>query len=287
VGVTLADSYARCREITGRSHSSFNLGMRLFPRASRDGILAMYAFFRVTDDIVDAEGAPEEQRRLLGDWSGAVARALAGENSPTDAMLLAVADTARRYALPPRLFTDCIDACAEDIGAVRLPTWDALWHYCDGVAGTVGEACLRILGYAEPETLALSQCNARAVQLTNIVRDIAEDAGRDRVYLPADLLTEHGLAPDEVLADPQAPAVRAAARAAGQVAERHFGQAEALFDRLRPADRPPLVAMTMRYRRLLGDLAASDYAPGTVRRGSALGLLSSALMSRWRPTWRG
>ncbi len=287
MGVTLADSYARCREITGRSHSSFNLGMRLFPRASRDGILAMYAFFRVTDDIVDADGAPAAQRQQLSEWSQAVTQALAGGDAPAEPMLLAVADTARRYALPPRLFTDCIDACAEDIGAVRLATWDALWHYCDGVAGTVGEACLRILGYAEPSTLALSRCNARAVQLTNIVRDIAEDAGRDRVYLPADLLAEHDLSPEAVLAEPQGPAVRRAASAAGQVAERQFVAAEALFDRLRAAHRPPLVAMTLRYRRLLGDLAASDYAPGTVRRGSAFGLLAAALLSRWRPTWRG
>lgn len=289
MAVMLDDSYALCRQVTLASGSSFALGMRLFPKRVRRSVYVLYAFFRRTDDIVDGGGAIDRQRAELAAWRGQVAAALGGGGMEPGGILLAVADTAHRHGLPARLFLDCIDACAGDLGPVRIADTAELERYCDGVAGTVGEACLRILGYDAPDLLELSVANARAVQLTNILRDVDEDLAHDRIYLPADLLAHHGVAAEDLRAGQRMQPVRAAIGDLADRAEALYGRAEPLFLMLRPADRPAIVALTLRYRRLLEALRAADFRPVDRQRspGRCLGLIAAAQMARWKPTWRG
>ena len=288
MAVMLRTSYDQCRAITLRAGTSFAAGMRLFPSDRRDSVYALYAFFRKTDDLVDDPAADEQKQRALESWREQVSAALGGGGIEPGSELLALADTARRHRLPQRLFDDCIDACASDIGPVRIQTWDELLHYCDGVAGTVGEACCRVLGYAGEAALDLSLHNARGVQLTNILRDIDEDQERDRIYLPAEVLARHGVA-EEDLVRRHLPRVQAALHEVADQALYHYRRSDGLFWLLRPPDRPGLAAMTLRYRRILSRLLAEgfDSAVGKVRPGQALELMCSAQMARWMPTWRG
>lgn len=274
MGVSRAAAYEQCRRRVAGAGSSFALGMKLFPIERRDDVLAVYAFFRETDDIVDADAPADVRRQRFANWSADVGAALGGEPS---GWLAAVAHTAARCDLPRRLFDDCLAACAGDLEPVRLATWESVERYCDGVAGTVGEACLRILGYRDTATLTLSAHNARAVQFTNILRDIAEDAARDRLYLPVPGVDgELGAGLLDSLA------LRQVAAEAAQRAEACYRRAEPLFERLRPEHRVPIVALTQRYRRLLTHLRAGR--PG--RPLDAAAVLARAFAARWWPTWR-
>jgi phytoene synthase len=192
--------------------------------------------------------------------------------------------------LPCDLFDDCIDACATDAGPVRMEDWEDLHNYCHGVAGTVGEACLRILGYGQSsEALRLSEINGRAVQLTNILRDVDEDLGLDRVYLPQTLLANFGVESEDFSLPERPPRLRDALLHASTLAVADFQAAEPMFEHLRPADRAPIVALTLRYRHLLGRLQADRFgthgrmALGT---GAKLKVLMAAKLSRWKTTWR-
>lgn len=275
MGLSRAAAYDECRQRVAGAGSSFALGMRLFPIERRDDVMAVYAFFRETDDIVDADAPAEERRERFAAWSAAVTAALNGRPS---GWLSAVSHTAARCDLPRRLFDDCLAACAGDLEPVRLATWESVERYCDGVAGTVGEACLRILGYRDAATLALSAHNARAVQLTNIVRDVAEDAARDRLYLPVP-----GVDGELGAGLLDSPALRQVAAQAAQRAEAEYRRAEPLFERLRPDDRVPMVALTQRYRRLLARLRAGRPSAPI----DAAAVLARAYAARWWPTWRG
>jgi len=288
VAVMLRQSYDRCREITREAGTSFAAGMRLFPPDRRDAVYALYAFFRRTDDLVDDPAPDEVKRESLAAWRKQVSAALDGGGIEADSPLLALADTARQHKLPWRLFDECIAACRTDIGPVRIQTWDELIHYCDGVAGTVGEACCRVLGYPGEAALELSAHNSRGVQLTNILRDIDEDKERDRIYLPAEVLARHGVAESD-LDHRNAPRVQAALREVADRALYHYRRSDGLFWLMRPADRPGLAAMTLRYRRILSQLLDEGFDSNVakVSGAQALELMYSAQMARWKPTWRG
>lgn len=261
--------------------------MKLFPADRRDAVYALYAFFRISDDLVD-DGEESLRATLFGVWRADVLGALAGD-TPNHDCLPAVLDAARRFDLPDSIFADCLDACAEDLGPVRLADWAAVDRYCDGVAGTVGEACLRILGDRGDDVLALSRINARAVQLTNILRDVDEDLTRDRIYLPTDLLARHEVSRDDLAADPRPAALVAALSEAAERADALYRQAEPLFPLLAGRHRPPIVAMTLRYRELLGQLRRDGFQTkgrASLSGTGKLGVLASVLASPWMPTWR-
>lgn len=289
MGISLDQSYAQCRSLVNAASSSFALGMRLFPEDRRDGVYAVYAFFRITDDLVDQDGPPEAKRAALAAWREQVLTALAGGGSDLHEVLVALADTVRRHQLPESLFAACVDACAGDIGPVSMADWDELLSYCDGVAGTVGEACLRILGYRDAAVLQLSQLNARAVQLTNILRDLDEDWRRQRVYIPAEVLSRHGANPENLGASRYPPELTAALAEVAERAVAAYRGAEPLFEHLAPAHRPAVTALTLRYRLMLERLQALNfqtvgrYRPGI---GDRVRVFRDAMLSQRMPTWR-
>lgn len=288
MAVSLAESFAACRAVVDSAGSSFAVGMRLFPPELRDDVYAVYAFFRHTDDIVDDNTAEADRLAELAAWEAMVTAALEGRATAAGC-LPAVADIARRHALPQRLFSDCIDACRGDVGPVRVPDWRTLLNYCDGVAGTVGEACLRILGYVTVEAFELSRENARAVQLTNILRDIDEDLSLDRVYLPFECFARHGAELAELYRTPLSSAARGVLEEVADRAEEAYRTAEPLFDLLAPEHRPALVAMTHRYRLLLDRCRSGEHighGRPSSRGTDRLRTIWAATMSRWTDTWR-
>jgi len=176
-----------CAQLTRRQARNFYYGMRLLPEAKRDALFAVYAFARRVDDIGDGT-LPDERKRELLDQS---ARSLA-EAPGEDPVLLALADAQRRFPLPRQSFIDLIDGVRMDVDAVSYERFDDLVVYCRRVAGSIGRLCVAVYGSEDPRAGSLADDLGVALQLTNILRDIREDAERGRTYLPAEDLARFG-----------------------------------------------------------------------------------------------
>ena len=203
---TVEQAYAACEEITRTEARNFHYGIRLLPAPKRNALCALYALARRIDDIGDGDlPLAEKESALAG-----VRKDLGRLDDVDDPVFVAVADAARRYPVPLGGFEELVDGVQLDLSEVRIADFDELITYCRYVAGSVGRLCLSIFGPTggDLETLSLyADQLGIALQQTNILRDIREDLGNGRVYLPADELDQFGvrLALDEQgnLEDPQ------------------------------------------------------------------------------------
>jgi squalene synthase HpnC len=237
--------------------SSFARGMSALRGERRRALWAVYAFCRAVDDIADGAMPEDEKRRFLADWRGRLAR-------PDCALSRELFAARERYALPVEE-CEAMIAGMETDAAPRLRIADAaaLDQYCRRVAGSVGAMAVRIFG--APEAAEFGLALGRTLQLVNILRDMDEDAARDRVYLPADLLAAHGVAGDDAVAMMAQPGVAAAAREIAAQAEAGFARAEA---ELRAFDTPALLPariMMWGYRRIFDRLVARGFGPPRTR----------------------
>ncbi len=196
---SVAQAYAACETIARREAKNFYYAFRALPRAKRAAVCAVYAFMRHADDLADDEQLPREERltqsqRWLEDWH----RAAAGE--PTDnPVFIALRDTQQRFGISTELLDQLVQGTMLDLTGptsgteiATYPTFEDLCRYCYFVASVVGLVCIRIFGYTDPRAEALAEQTGIAFQLTNILRDVREDAERGRVYLPlADLKQFH------------------------------------------------------------------------------------------------
>jgi phytoene synthase len=179
-------AYRLCEQITRQQARNFSWGIRLLPPAKRTALSAVYAVARRIDDIGDGTLPKADKLRLL---AAERAGATAPEDHPDDPLLLALADAARRLPIPVSAFGDLIDGCEMDVRGQRYDTLDELVHYCRCVAGSVGRLSLGVFdpGLSEADkarAAELADALGVALQLTNILRDIREDLGNGRVYLP-------------------------------------------------------------------------------------------------------
>jgi phytoene synthase len=182
---SLQRAYRYCQEIAKREAKNFYFGFVLLPPAKRQAIYASYAFARRCDDIVDADLEPQEKVRQLAEYRSRLEQCLRGR--PSDPIFLALQDTIRRYRIPPEYFWQLIDGVEMDLTVRRYPTFADLRRYCYGVASTVGLISIEIFGYRDDqEARQHAEDLGIALQLTNILRDIREDAERDRIYIPQD-----------------------------------------------------------------------------------------------------
>jgi len=204
----LALAYAACIAIARREAKNFYYSFRALPRARRDAICAVYAFMRHADDISDDESRTREQRRAdLDAWLAAWHEAAAG-GTTNDPVFIALADARVRFNIPLELLDQLVHGTSMDLDAPRADggTWDTyatfeeLRQYCYYVASVVGLVCIRIFGYSDPRAEKLAEETGLAFQLTNILRDVKEDAERGRVYLPLDEMARYGVSLDEVAA---------------------------------------------------------------------------------------
>ncbi|GAB4353244.1 MAG: hypothetical protein Kow00114_02380 [Kiloniellaceae bacterium] len=252
------------RDVATRSGSSFLWGMRLLPRPRREAMYAIYAFCREVDDIADEGGTPEEKQRELAAWRAEIDRLYAGQPSrpTTRALLRPVAD----YRLPKEEFLAVIDGMEMDAREdIRAPSMADFRLYCRRVAGAVGVLSVHAFGATEPEARDLALAEGDALQFTNILRDVAEDAQRGRLYLPRELLQRHGIDssdPMTVLGDPRLPAV---CREFAAMAEERFAEAERLMALCARGPMRPARIMLAVYRRLLSRLQADDWRDMSLR----------------------
>jgi presqualene diphosphate synthase len=240
------------------SGSSFYNAMRILPRAQREAMFEIYSFCRQVDDIADSSGPREERRAALDRWRADVDALYAGRTVPRT---LGMAAPVRDFGLRREDFHAIIDGMEMDVVAdIRAPDDATLELYCDRVASAVGRLSVRVFGMDERDGVALAHHLGRALQLTNILRDLDEDAAFGRLYLPGEVLRDAGIAatdPAAVLASPALP------KACGRVVERareHFARADEIMARSpRRTVRAPRI-MGEAYRLILDGLVERGWA---------------------------
>jgi phytoene synthase len=252
----LTRAYAYCHGVLRRSGSSFTHAFRLLGPDRRAALDAVYAFCRFVDDVADDAGRADPAGVLVR-WRDELDRVYAGR--PSHPIGVALADAVRRFGLPRRHFADLIRGVEMDLSRRRYRTFDELEEYCQLVASTVGLLCIEVFGRTSATADDYARDLGVAFQLTNILRDVREDAARNRLYLPLDDLARFGCDEDELLAGRYSPRV-------GALMAFECGRARAYYLRARgslaAADRralAPAEAMRLIYERLLARIEARGF----------------------------
>jgi phytoene synthase len=253
---TLRKAYAYCQEITRRSSSSFYYPFRLLAPDRRDALFAVYAFCRFIDDVADDEGR-RDPAALLARWRTELAEVYTGK--PTHPIAVALADAVQRFELPQTVFLELIDGVEMDLTRQRYGTIEELYGYCYRVASTVGLLCIGIFGYQRPSARDYAVNLGIAFQLTNILRDVREDAQRGRIYLPLEDLRRFDCTEDDLLGGHYSPRVEALMAFECERARAYYQLAR---NALAPEDRGSLAAaeaMRSIYERLLDRIEARHF----------------------------
>ena len=263
-------AYSVCRGITRERAKNFYYGFLVLPKRKRQALCAVYAFMRRCDDIADDPAlSPQERRQKLDAWVDAFHAAQTG--LPTDdPILLALTDAQRRFHIPLGLLDGLAFGTAmdveEDAAAITSPaglkvqyaTYQDLERYCYQVASVVGLVCIRIFGYTNPAAEPLAERCGLAFQLTNIIRDIKEDASLGRIYLPAEDLEQSGIAAEELQnVNPQR--LRPLLEFEAQRAFENYRAAEELLPLISEDSQPALWVLVTIYRSLLEKIARLNY----------------------------
>lgn len=283
----LRRSYAQCRRIHREHGRSYYLATRLLPAAKRPHVHALYAFTRWADDIVDGYVGAERAERLEA-WGQAFLAGLAGAGG-ADPLLPAVVHTVRTYGLELDDFDMFLRSMAMDLKVSGYPTYDDLLGYMEGSAAAIGAMMLPILGVVPGGDRAVARESARqlgfAFQLTNFIRDVREDLGRGRIYLPEADLARFDVTPTTLYGDAArgqtSPAVRALIRFETERARTHYAAALPGLALLEPRSRVCIRAAFLLYRGILDAVAAAGYdvmaGRAVVPRRTRLGLVATAV----------
>jgi phytoene synthase len=278
----LAASYRHCRDITRRAKSSFPLAFRLLPPAKRRAMDALYAFMRVSDDLADDPGADAAK---LADWRAALAASLAGRYAHP--VHPALHDAVARFAVPPRFLFDVLDGVEADLAPVHFATFADLYPYCYRVASAVGLACVRVWGLRPGAAWADADGPAEAAgiafQLTNVLRDLGEDAARGRVYLPAAELAAFRVDPRTW--SPHSPAFQELMRFQVDRARRYYRTAERLHRFLTADGRAIYGLMCGTYRGLLDAIERRGFDVFTARATVPRWRKAAAFLGAWPVRW--
>lgn len=263
------------------SRTSFHAGMAILPKTRREAMYALYAFCRVVDDIADDSPTREESARGLQQWRERIATLFRDE--ATDTITAALLPAITTYHLVEKDFQDIIDGMDMDAASVIVaPDAQTLDIYCDRVASAVGRASVRIFGDNSARGMDVAYNLGRAFQLTNILRDLAEDAARGRVYLPAELLNDHGIAHRDPAAIMAHPNLRAVCRAMSKQAQAYFDAADVAMRDCIPSAMKPAKVMRAYYGAIFDKLVAEDWRNPqqrvTLSKGQKLWLVLRALI---------
>jgi phytoene synthase len=241
-----------CQQKAAASGSSFYYSFLFLPPERRRAITALYAFCREVDDVVDECSDAQLARAKLAWWRSELAQAYEGR--PSHPVALALADAVSRFNLPQELLAEIIDGMEMDLTQTRYPDFKALHLYCYRVASVVGLLAAEIFGYEDRRTLKYAHDLGLAFQLTNIIRDVGEDARRGRIYLPSEELAQFGVGAEDILHARHSEAFHRLMLFQIERAERYYDQALAQLPKQdRKAQRPGLV-MAAIYRTLLDEI---------------------------------
>ncbi|PWV50230.1 phytoene synthase [Nocardiopsis sp. L17-MgMaSL7] len=269
----LRADYLLCRALHARHGRTYFAATRVLPPERRPGIHALYGFARWVDDIVDEPGAdttPDDQRARLEEIGADMDTAFTG-GEPREPVLRALAHTVERYGLPSDYFTAFMTSMRMDLDTTAYRDLPHLREYMYGSAAVIGLQVLPVLGTSAPREEAAPHAAAlgEAFQLTNFLRDVAEDLRRGRVYLPADVLDAHGV--DRPLLEHCAvtrrpdPRVRGALAALVEANQEFYHEAEPGIAMLSPVARPCVTTAFRLYRAILDEITAADFDVWSVR----------------------
>jgi len=252
--MTLEESYAWCARVARREAKNFYYSFLLLPRPQRRAMCAIYAFMRYCDDLSDREDI-RDRPRAIARWRADLEAAFAGR--PGDhAVWPALTDCVARYRIPHQYFFEMIDGVSSDLEPRRIRTFDELYDYCYHVASVVGLTIIHVFGFDQPEALDLAEKCGLAFQLTNILRDVREDAEKSRIYLPAEDLERFGVSPGEFM--PRQNFLRLMEFEARRTRE-YYRKAAPLVGMIHRRSRASLRALIGIYSRLLDRIVASNY----------------------------
>lgn len=265
----LAVAYSVCRGITRSRAKNFYYGFLVLPKRKRRALCAVYAFMRRCDDIADDPSLPVRDRRQKLDlWLNEFHAAQGGQ--PTDdPILLALTDAQRRFGIPAGLLDALAFGTAMDVDEdpdqpaaaglqVQYGSFEDLQRYCYNVASVVGLVCIRIFGYNTPEAEPLAERCGLAFQLTNIIRDVKEDAALGRVYLPGKDLAEFGISATDI-ANIDAARIRPLLELEAQRAFENYRAADELIPLIHEDSQPALWVLVTIYRSLLEKIVRLNY----------------------------
>ena len=262
----LATAYSVCRGIARSAAKNFYYGFLVLPAHKRDALSSVYAFMRRCDDISDDPGLTLQERRAkLAEWLEGLHRALDGQTTD-DPVLLALSDAVRQFNIPAGLLDQLAHGTAMDLelagresAIIRYRTFDDLYLYCYGVASVVGLICIRIFGYKDPKAEDLAERCGVAFQLTNIIRDVKEDAVLGRVYLPQEDLARFGLSDSELTKRRAARKFRPVLELQAQRAREFYRAADELIPMIAEDSQPALWVLVTIYRSLLESIIRRNY----------------------------
>jgi phytoene synthase len=267
---SLSGSYDYCRELTRRTAHNFRYSFLTLPEEKRRAMEALYAFNRITDDLGDDTDVPLRLRRTrLAAWKEALRIALDPESANGQELTpdtsevgtfydhpsqLAIVDTVKRYRIPAEYLFAVISGVETDLHPVEMSAFGELEQYCYNVAGAVGLCCIHIWGFRNTDAIPMAVDCGLALQLTNILRDLAEDADLGRIYLPRDELQQFGYSADDLRNRVMNDAFQSLMRFQTERAKAYYTRAEQLFGHLEPPGRPILRTMLDIYGGLLREI---------------------------------
>jgi 15-cis-phytoene synthase len=248
-------SYNYCRRVARTRAKNFYYSFLLLTKPQRKAMCAIYAFMRYCDDLSDEPGA---SRAAIEQWRTGMEDALEGRFSPHP-VWPAFHHTVRRFGIPHDYFREMIAGVASDLEPRRFEAFDELYRYCYQVASVVGLTVVHIFGFDTRSALPLAEKCGVAFQLTNILRDLREDAGRGRLYLPGEDLRRFGVTEEDIHAGKRTPEFLALMRFEAGRARAYYNQSAPLLDLVHPRSRPSLWALISIYSRLLERIERTGY----------------------------
>ena len=254
---SLEEAYAYCTDLTRSRARNFYYAFITLPKEKRKAIYAAYAFCRLSDDYSDEEIPVDEKSALLSGLHEQLDEAFDGATDSE--VFVALLDASNRYGIPKDYFHEIIKGVEMDLVNSSYATFEELYQYCYRVASVVGLACIEIFEYTDPKAREYATDMGIAMQLTNILRDIEEDCGRGRVYLPQDELAQYGVTEESLQAGDTGSEFRAMMVEQVSRAREYFERSAALLPLLKPRSRLCPAVLRALYSAVLDRIEARDY----------------------------
>lgn len=259
MSVSLEESYRLCCDVARRTAKNFYYSFLVMPQEKRQAMCAIYAFMRRSDDIADGAANPALALEGLREWRAQVETTLDGGSS-AEPILPALADTVKRYQIEPRYFHELLDGTEMDQAVTRYETFNDLYKYCYHVASVVGLIVLPVFGTTDESAKVPAEACGIAFQLTNILRDVKEDAQMDRVYLPREDLRKFGVEEADLMNGNATPQFLKLMKFEAGRAREFYQKAQPLLGMINPDSRGTLAVMIGIYGGILEKIERNNFA---------------------------
>lgn len=283
------DSQQFTKEKTKQSKTNFYYSFLFLPKKKREAIYTVYSFCRHSDDIVDDQPSPDLARKALDNWREEVEACYKG--TAQDPIMVAMMDTIQHFPIPKQYFHQLIDGVEMDLVQNRFETFEELKNYCFHVASVVGLICIEIFGYRSPQTKEYATNLGLALQLTNIIRDVGEDARNKRIYLPLEDLETYKINEKDILNETYNPPFVEMMKAQANRAQKFYDDAIQLYEKRDHHLLFPAEIMRKIYHQLLQRTIEIDYdvfqhrvrVPNNTK---VMLAVQTWLASRWTRLWQ-